>query len=95
LLLSLILGDEQYIEMNVGIIQKEKTGLGNEGDEDWSADSEPDSPPSPGKVSSKLKLLGIILGTQFLTHSEKGPKELRYLWTVSNMDGLVFISPCT
>ena len=62
----LILGDEQYIEMNVGIIQKDRNGLSKEGDEDWSADSEPDSPPSPGKVTSDLtQLLKIVLSFDF------------------------------
>ena len=39
--------------MNVGIISKDK-GAGDlkakAGEEEWSADSEPDSPPSPGQA---------------------------------------------
>jgi hypothetical protein len=35
------LGGDRYVEMNVGIIQKPGK------DNDWSEDSEPDSPPSP------------------------------------------------
>ncbi len=34
-------GGDRYVEMNVGIIQKPGK------DNDWSEDSEPDSPPSP------------------------------------------------
>ena len=36
--------------MNVGIISKDKNGLlkAKTDEEEWSADSEPDSPPSPG-----------------------------------------------
>ena len=34
---------EQFIEMNLGLVQKQND------DEDWSADSDPDSPPSPAE----------------------------------------------
>ena len=40
--------------MNVGIISKDKGGgdlKAKAGEEEWSADSEPDSPPSPGDQS--------------------------------------------
>jgi hypothetical protein len=34
---------DRYVEMNVGLIRKNNSAA----DDDWSADSDPDSPPSP------------------------------------------------